>query len=307
MRVSLHGLFFVSCATAYSAPIRVECIAQPAESGRHVWHAGRFQIDSDEPIPQADVERLAQLAEATARAIEHHAMPWYAPPSGRLRIAIFASDEAFSDAGGPEIAAGFYDGRHAHILLRRSSWLRETGRDGVMRWQANEKLLIHELSHLCMHRILPRLPQWLIEGTAEYLSSAHQGAGRFEFTRIDASIREQLRARVDPADRSLKLVKLNAIASLDDKQWMKMLVAMREEDRVAAYSSALLMTHYHIHGGPERREWLAGLLEDASQQPVKANRFLIVETQDVEEALRRYWSTRGLDLNFCLGGQDAQP
>ena len=49
----------------------------------------------------------------------------------------------------------------------------------------DEDLVVHELVHLCMHQKLSGLPQWFVDGVAEYFGSAHSGGGKYWKCPID--------------------------------------------------------------------------------------------------------------------------
>lgn len=274
----------------------------PDEGGWKIWQTPGFRIESDADLANEDLRRIAQIAESTAWVVKQHELPLASPPEGRTPIRIFSRDEDFIAAGGPKLSAGAYDAPRGRLMLRRSSWLRQP-EGGVRRDVVrDEKLLVHELTHLNMHGHLGRLPQWFIEGIAEYFASAHRGAGRFDFSNPDASVRDHLRARANPRDPVVRLAGVAGIAALQDyKQWMAHLEKLPMADRVAPYGTALLLTHYYLHGGPERIEWLRERLTE--RRPGRGLRptVPVIETDGVEEALRRYWKPRGLDPVFSIG------
>src|SRR5690606_33723219 len=118
--------------------------------------------------------------------------------------------------------------------------------------QMNDDLIVHEIVHLCMHRTNSKLPQWLQEGLAEYFACAHRGEGRFDFRDMDVAIRDHLRVRFNPRDPKIVVARIGAISGLNWREWIDHLNAMPIDERYGAYATALLMTHYHLHGGRER-------------------------------------------------------
>jgi hypothetical protein len=284
---------------ASAPPVKLE--AQPDDAGRKVWHTPNFRIESDVPLAEESLTQFAQVMESTAWVVKHHELPLYAPPQQRAGVKILGRDEDFRSQGGPELAAGYYDGPRKHVLLRASSLVRQPA-GGVRRAVSHdEALVIHELVHLNMHGVLHGLPQWFVEGIAEYFSSAHRGAGRFDFSNPDAAIRDYLRARGNPREATVRLVKIPEIAALGDLEWIAYLEKLPESERIAAYGSALLLTHYHLHGGKARIDWLRECL---STPPPRRGRRLavpVIETEGVEQAIGRYWKSRGLTPEFTIG------
>ena len=279
----------------------VKPVAMPDEGGRKVWHTPNFRLESDVALTDEALNRVAQVMESTAWVVKHHDLPLFAPPEERASVKIIGRDEDFRRLGGPELAAGFYDGPRRHVLLRADSLTRQA-LGGVRRAVSqDEALVIHELVHLSMHGVQHGLPQWFVEGIAEYFSSAHRGAGRFDFSNPDASIRDHLRARGNPRESTVRLVKLREIAALGDLEWIAYLEKLAENERIAAYGSALLLTHYHLHGGKARLDWLRECLK--TPPPRRGTRLAVpvIETAGIEEAITRYWKTRGLSPEFTIG------
>ncbi len=287
-------------------PLKVDLTAQPDQGGRKVWHTTHFRIDYDVGLRGEDLTRLAQVAETTAAVLRAHPLPLFAPPlKGRPGISIHGGDEGYEAAGGVRGSAGFYIGDRrgsARVVLRADSLFHAPGSErSRLPPRHNEDLVVHELVHLCMHRVNNGIPQWLAEGIAEYFSSAHRGGGRFSFGNIDASVRDHLRIRLNPDDPRIPLISVAEIATLDSEEWLDYIIRLPEEKRYHAYSTALILAHYHLHGGRERLERLRELLENAERRnrpPV----FLEKETAaEVEAALSRYWSPKGLTLVFSGG------
>ena len=284
--------------------VAVQLVAQPDDKGRKVWHTANFRIDLDVDLTADELKRIAQVIESTAAVIRQHPLPLFAPPEGRARVAIFAEDEDYEEAGAVAGTAGFYDGRRECVMIRGKSLVRGAAGRSRLPPVNDEDLVVHELVHLCMHGVNRRMPQWFIEGTAEYFASAHLGAGRFHFANPEMAVREHLRVRLSPDRPDLTLPPLGEIAVLDGHSWIRYLGQMRAEDRYRAYGSALLLTHYHLHGGRERFEWLKGALE---KPMVRGDAVPKVDLAGVEEALVRFWKPKGLTLEFKraeMGGGD---
>jgi hypothetical protein len=286
-------------AVADPLPLRVEprpavMEAQPDEGGRKVWHTRFFRIDSDLEIRPNDLAKLAQVADTTATVLKTHPLPLFAPPQGqRSRISIHADAADYVRAGGFHGTAGFYVAPQAKVLLRGDFFTKGPEKK-LMPPHYDEDILVHELVHLCMHRVNARLPHWLVEGLAEYFACAHQGGGRFSLADMDKSVRDHLRSRLSPDDPGIPLVPVGDIAGLRGRAWLRYVESLAQEDRFQAYATALLLAHYHLHGGPARLETLRRLLEDdAASVPVTPE-----DAPKVQDALTRFWKSSGLTLEF---------
>jgi hypothetical protein len=272
------------------------------ENGRHVWTTPQFRIDADSGIAVEAVQKLATIGGSTFAALRSNPLPLYAPPEGyKPRISLFWDSKAYEAAGAAKGSAGFYIGvGEARVLFRAEYFLQavvvKKSRDTP---DMDEDLAVHELVHLGMHRKLTGLPQWFVDGIAEYFGSAHTGGGRFSFSRMDEAVRDHLRVKLNPRGASLRLLPVASIATLDDEGWLSLMKSLQPEERYLAYGTALLLTHYHLNGGPERLERVRGLLENAEHRR-KSPPFLSPEDAPaIEAALFRFWRNKGLELSFA--------
>jgi hypothetical protein len=302
----LCSLLLVSLASADPlpreiVPAQAVLVARPDEEGRKVWHTRFFRIDSDVELRPNDLLRLAQVADTTAAAVKAHPLPLFAPPEeGRPRIAIHARNSTYTAEGGVHGTAGMYVSRKALVLILAEYLVRspDAARSRLAPTQ-NEDLVVHELVHLCMHRVNARLPQWMAEGLAEYFASAHTGAGRFSFGNMDQRIREHLRTRLSPDDPGIPLRPVADLIPLDGPGWLRYLTGLPTDDRYQAYATSLLMAHQQLHGGKARLDALRGVLSDP-RDPRRPRRLMAPEAAaDTQRSLVRYWQPKGLTLEFA--------
>lgn len=300
-------LYFTLVSLATADPLPREIVpapavteAQPDDGDRKVWHTRYFRIDSDLALRPNDLARLSQVADTTALVVKGHPLPLFSPPEGkRPRIAIYSTDQSYHEAGATPGSSGNYVARQGLVLIHGGYFSRppEAVRSKLAP-RNDEDLVVHEIVHLCMHRLNHGLPQWLAEGTAEYFASAHAGAGRFSFADMDAAIRQHLRVRLSPDDPGIPLVPVANLVGLDGRSWQDYVTGLPVEERYQAYATALLLAHYQFHGGEKRVEALRTVLTTAprSRRPVE---LLTAENAAAtQEALVRYWKPKGLTLEF---------
>ena len=300
-------LLFALASLAAADPLPREIVpaaavveAQADNGDRKVWQTRYFSIDSDLELKPNDLARLSQVADTTALVVKGHPLPLFAPPEGkRPRIAIYSTDQTYQKAGGYPGSSGHY-AMHGGLMLIHGGYLTrppDAGRSKLAP-RNDEDLVVHEIVHLCMHRLNHGLPQWLAEGIAEYFAAAHTGAGRFSFANMDAAIREHLRVRLSPDDPGIPLVRVADLVGLDGRGWHEYLTALPADERYRAYATALLLAHYQVHGGAKRVEVLKTTLTAASQRR-RPLELLTPESADAaQEALVRYWKPKGLTLEF---------
>ena len=271
-------------------------------SGRNSWTTPRFRIDADSGIDLKAVEKLAVIGESTFAVLSSHPLPVFAPPEGyKPRISLYQDSKAYEDAGAAKGSAGFYIGvGEARVLVRADYFLRAVVVEkSRLTPEMDEDLAVHELVHLGMHRKLAGLPQWFVDGAAEYFGSAHTGGGRFSFSRMDEAVRDHLRVKLNPRDPALRLLPVASISMLDDKGWLALMKSLPPEERYLAYGTALLLTHYHLHGGVERLERVRRMLEIAERRKRPQPFLGADEAPAIEAALVRFWRNKGLELTFA--------
>lgn len=270
--------------------------------GRNSWGTPRFRIDADVAISREAAEKLAVIAESTAGAVLAHPLPLFAPPEGSMpRISLIADATAYEKAGGTQGSAGYYTGgRNPRVLIRADYFLTAVVVErSRLTPDMDEDLVVHELVHLCMHRKLGGLPYWFVEGIAEYFGSAHRGGGRFSFSGMDGAVRDHLRVKLSPRDPAIRLLPVASIATLDRNGWQELMKSLPPEERFLAYGTALLLVHFHLHGGAERRDRVKAML-DKSDRVRRTEPFLIPKDgPEIEAALIRFWQTKGLTLSFA--------
>lgn len=303
MRAWFTWLLFPAWLVAQEiAPTKVELEKLTTEHGRNVWVTPSFRIDADPDISPETVEKLALIGQSTAEAMRVYPLPLFSPPErSKPRISLIADAQVYEAAGGANGSAGFYVGRgEPRVLIRADYFMSAVVVErSRLTPDMDEDLVVHELVHLCMHGKNHGLPTWLTEGLAEYFGCAHRGGGRFSFSEMDAAVRDHLRTKLSPRDPAIRLLPVASIAELDGKGWMALMRSLPAEERFLSYGTALLLAHYHLHGGPERLQQVRTLLERADRVRKPAPFLTLEDAPAIEAALIRFWRTKGLTLRFA--------
>lgn len=302
MRLTLLFSLFLCSADAQQASGSSipagSLVLQSDENGRRTWHSKRFVIESTADIPTAELTRLTKVADGTVQAIASNPLPLFRPPDGeRLRIVILHDDSSYAAEGGRIGSAGMYLWRKRCVILH-AQHLFARQRPTRLKPRANAALIVHEISHLCMHGIPPQIPQWLKEGLCEYFAAAHDGAGRFRFGDPDRSIREHLRGRFDPGEPVIQVAPISDIANLDSRQWSGYLDRLSIEQHLFPYATALLLTHYYLHGGSERRNLVVEALELNPRDRTRPFGEILEKSSKIQDQLQVYWRPKGLQFKI---------
>ncbi len=305
---AMRLLFFTLASLAAADPLPREVVpaaavveAQADDGDRKVWHTRFFRIDSDLDLRPNELARLSQVADTTALVVKSHPLPLFAPPEGkRPRIAIYSTDQAYYQAGAAAGSSGNYVARQGLVLIHGGYLKRPPEAAGRSKLAPgnDEDLVVHEIVHLCMHRLNHGLPQWLAEGIAEYFACAHTGAGRFSLANMDAAIRQHLRVRLSPDDPGIPLVRAADLVGLDGRGWHEFVTDLPVDERYRAYATALLLAHYQLHGGDKRVEALRTALIAAPRSRHPVDLLPQENANSTQDALIRYWRPKGLTLEF---------
>ena len=146
-----------------------ETAAEPVKPGWIRYRTPHFQFDSELELTPAFLKRAGLAFESTRLLLQE--LPWRIqskPLQGQLfQARIYESDESYFAAGGPVGSTGVFRPSNGEFSLP---------------WQGEGKNLDtmqHEIAHQMMQRILPVMPWWIAEGTAEYVSIMKYQNGYF--------------------------------------------------------------------------------------------------------------------------------
>lgn len=284
-------------------PARSVTLQKTSDDGTTlIWQSPSFEIHTYASIAPDEVKKIAVIAETTFWVLKNHPLPLARPPAGqRARVEILQHTLDYQNAGGIPGSAGCYHSRHARLLIDGSHYFASALRAGKRLPPANlEDLLVHELVHLCMHGHMGLLPAWFTEGIAEYFSCMHTSGGNFVFSHAEASVRDHLRARYQPDKPDITVRPIAEIAVLDSHDWLRTLQHLPAEERYHAYATALLLVHYHLHGGKPRLQNVAEILKTSAQQQRRPRPVEFpLDATAISKSLPGFWKTKGLAIHYA--------
>ena len=286
-----------------AAPTRFQ-VARDQRTDAQIVSTRHFRMVSETRIVHAQFARFAKVMESVPELIRTHPMPLWAPRrQGRIDILLCKDGESFGRAGGNSGAVGWWDGRRNRALIRADYFLAPPRPENSrLQPRPDQDLLVHELVHMSMDGILPRLPPWFSEGVAEYFAVCHQGDGWYLFRDLESLLRDHLRWAVsrNKVGEKYHLVPVGTILGLDHPGWLKTAQTQFEGNAYRPYATALLLAHYHFHGGATRRRQVTTHLQKlhklSPRSPTPA--FPTEKAAVIETRLVKYWASRGLQLAF---------
>ena len=279
-------------------------INEQTADGSLIVESPHFRIVAETDIGRQDLSRFAGVVESVPQLIKSHPLRlWHSPQKSITDILLCKDETSFAKAGGNKGAVGWWDGDKGRVLIRADYFLAPPRTENSrLQAQPDEGLLVHELVHASMSASLWRLPPWFTEGIAEYFSVCHQGNGWYLFRDLESLIRNHLRHAVsrNKVGQHFHLIPVSSILGLNHQGWIKASQNQPGGNAYLPYATALLLVHYHLHGGAERREKTSAHLQKI-QNLSPRNTSPAFPTEDAEVIQKRlvnYWSSRGLQLIF---------
>jgi hypothetical protein len=296
-------MFFSAMACIHAMPVRVAPLKVSLEpqadpvAGK-LWHTTHFAVTAFGEVSLDDVKKIAVIAETTWWVVQQHPLGLALPPDvPRVNIAIYADTKSYETAGGYAGTAGYYEGRKQRVMINGSHYFGAALRAGRgLPPATDEDILVHELVHLCMHGHMGRLPAWFTEGVAEYFACMHTGGGNFSFAQVDQVLCDHLHARYTADSQEIFLRPIAEISVLTSRSWLDYVQRLPEKERYHVYATGLLMTHYFIHGGTERRDLLMQQLRLSTEKRFLWMVDIPVDAAAISKALPPYWREKGLHL-----------
>lgn len=267
---------------------------------RETWRSEHFEIVVHGTVKPDEVKKIAVIAETTHWLLRQQSLPLAAPASeDRALVEVFTDSVAYVRAGGIAESAGCYLTRPPRLLLDGSHYFASAFRAGRRLPAAqNEDLVVHELVHLCMHGHMGIVPQWVTEGVAEYFSCMHSQGGNFVFTQLEFQIRDHIRVRAPASPAQIPVTAVGKVAAFHSRDWLDFMRQLPAEDRQQPYATALLLVHYYMHGGKERRLEFAQMLEKSLQQQRRRPLTFAIDADKTSSALMPFWKEKGLPLRW---------
>ena len=165
-----------------TAQIKAEIVSEDPVAEKFVYRTQHFEFESQGKFSQSLLREVARNFEATYELLR--ALPWGIEPkpaSGDYFKARLLKDRsAYFAAGGLPNSAGVYSSRTETFMVPfESIGVKVVGKTYTKDENFDYSTMVHELTHQMMHFWLDLLPQWMVEGTAEYTSTLPLRTGKF--------------------------------------------------------------------------------------------------------------------------------
>ncbi|MCP5558560.1 MAG: hypothetical protein H7A55_12485 [Verrucomicrobiaceae bacterium] len=161
----------------------IAVVSESAPDRKYIYRSESFEFTSQAKLAGSVMKEVARTFEATKTLVSQ--LPWGVeckPPVGleRYQAALYETRADYVAAGGPENSGGVYmSGDKIFKIPFPSLGMEKRGQTYFKNDNYRADTLVHEITHQMMHDYLGYLPQWIIEGTAEYTEMLPYNAGSF--------------------------------------------------------------------------------------------------------------------------------
>ncbi len=228
--------------------IRAEVVSEDERNERFVYRTQHFEFESQGKFTQGLLREVARNFEATHELLK--VLPWGIDPQpdsgGYFRARLFRTRLVYEAEGAPKNSGGVYMRRTKVFLVPFDSiGLKLVGKSYAKDLDFDTATLVHELTHQMMHAWLGLLPQWVIEGTAEYTGALPLKSGRFRVSAAKTGLRDYMDAF--KRRRGVPLpYPLEELFPITNEKWNEIL---GKEPLVAGrlYFTSFLLVYYFMH------------------------------------------------------------
>ena len=233
-----------------SPDFKVETVMEDEGRSRFVYRTANFEFDSEGRLAGSLAREVARSFEATYELLR--VLPWDIQPrpaeGTHFRASLFKDMDSYYRAGGlPGSAGSYFTHRKRFLVPFESIGIREVGSAYRMDDDFDTHVLVHELTHQMMHFWLGYLPQWVVEGTAEYAGNLPLKNGRFRLSEA----RNGLKAYLDFRKRRMpggvpEPYPLDKLFAISTDEWNRIMASDPHRTQ-RLYLTSYLLVYYFMH------------------------------------------------------------
>lgn len=226
--------------------VAVEIVSEDEANGEFVYRTPHFEFTSDGKLTLNLLRDVARNFEATYELLK--ALPWGVNPipegGDRFHALLVRSRERYKEEGGAPNSGGMYfRSRGLFIVPFDSLGIERLGKSYTKAGDYRSDTLVHELTHQMMHPWLDLLPQWVIEGTAEYTNAIPLRNGMFRVSAAKSGLRDYtnaLRSRGGVPEP----YPIDKLFGVSHEQWGEILDSDPKESNRLYFTAYLLVNYF---------------------------------------------------------------
>lgn len=233
-----------------TAQLKTEVVSEDPVAEKYGYRTQHFEFESQGKFSQSLLREVGRSFEATYELVK--ALPWGIDPKpefgDHFHARLLKDKESYHAAGGPANSGGVYIGGEAKFLVPfESVGVKLIGKSYAKSEDFETHTMVHELTHQMMHSSLPLLPQWIVEGTAEYTGILPLKSGHFRVSAAKNGLKDYIDfLKKNTAFGVPEPYPLEQLFGISNEKWSSIL---SDDIRMSArlYFTSYLLVYYFMH------------------------------------------------------------
>ena len=244
-----------------TANLKTEVVSEDEAGEKYVYRTTHFEYESPGKFNQSLLREVGRNFEATYELVK--ALPWGVEPKpaegAYFKARLFKTKEAYYAAGNPPNSGGVYKGGEGTFYVPLENiGVKLVGKSYAKNDDFRYDTMVHELTHEMMHYWLRSLPQWVVEGTAEYTSTLPLKTGKFRVSAAKNGIKDYIdflkKRAVGGMPEPYPLEKLFKVTGAE---WNNILAETPEMSHRLYFTSYLLVYYFmHLDGAGDAQRFV---------------------------------------------------
>jgi hypothetical protein len=233
-----------------TAQLKAEVVSEDPVAEKYVYRTQHFEFESQGKFNQSLLREVGRSFEATYELVK--ALPWGIEPRPEtgdyFRARLLKDKASYHAAGGPPNSGGVYLGREEKFLVPfENIGVKTVGKSYAKTEDFETHTIVHELTHQMMHASLQLLPQWIVEGTAEYTGILPLKVGRFRVSGAKTGLKDYVDfLKTHVAGGVPEPYPLEPLFGITNEQWNSTL-AENPQMSARLYFTSYLLVYYFMH------------------------------------------------------------
>lgn len=243
------------------AKTKAEVVSENEAEQKYIYRTEHFEFDSQGKFSISLLREVSRTFEATYELLRQ--LPWgidpRAPSGNLFKARLLKNKEEYSKAGGPPNSGGVYKSSDETFYAPfESIGLKEFGKGYTKDSDFTADTLVHELTHQMMHFWLPYLPNWVVEGTAEYTGNLPLKTGRFKVSGAKGGLKDYTEFLKKRAVGGMpEPYPLDKLLKITNEEWGYTLAQDPTASRRMYFTSYLLVYYFmHLDGNGDAQRFI---------------------------------------------------
>ncbi len=233
-----------------TAQMKAEVVSEDPAAEKFVYRTQHFEFESQGKFNTSLLREVARSFEATYELVK--ALPWGITPKPEegdyFHARLMKDKESYYAAGAPKNSGGVYKGKEKVFMVPfENIGVKVVGKSYAKTEDFETHTMVHELTHQMMHAWLHLLPQWIVEGTAEYTGNLPLKTGHFRVSAAKTGLKDYVdflkKRTTDGVPEPYPLEKL---FNVTNEEWTNILLESPHMSH-RLYFTSYLLVYYFMH------------------------------------------------------------